>query len=398
MKTIVLISSGQPSVNPRLVKEADALSSFGYKVFVIYSFWTNWAWYSDINLFENARWIPILGGGSPFEKIEFLITRIRFKIFNLMAKFLTFNLGIAEIAKGRAYIELLRKTKSIKADLYIAHNLAALPIAVKAAKLYHAKCGFDAEDFHRQEVTDDKYSFDYKINKYLEDKYLKQLDYMTAASPLIAKEYKELYPQLNPVLINNVFSIKYPKNTKFVIPNSPLKMFWFSQTIGIGRGIEDVIKAIGLLQDTTIILSLLGECNEKTKILLIELAYLNSLEKSQLLFIDPVQPEEIFEIASGHDIGLALEQHTPFNRDICLTNKIFTYLNSGLAVIASETSAQKQFMEDGDVEKLAEIINDFYYNRDSLNICKSEALKLSEEKYNWEIESKKLIEILKKVI
>lgn len=52
----------------------------------------------------------------------------------------------------------------------------------------------------------------------------------------------------------------------------------------------------------------------------------------------------------------------------------------------------------GDIEKLVEIINDFYNNKDSINTCKRESLRLAQEKYNWELESKKLIEIINKTL
>ncbi|MDP9048072.1 MAG: hypothetical protein M3N14_08035, partial [Bacteroidota bacterium] len=67
MKKIVLISVGQPSTNPRIVKEANILTLAGYDVYVIYSFWTQWAQLADKQIFSKVQWTPILAGGSPFE-------------------------------------------------------------------------------------------------------------------------------------------------------------------------------------------------------------------------------------------------------------------------------------------------------------------------------------------
>ncbi len=403
-ETVVFISSGQPSSNPRLVKEANFLSEIGLEVFVIYSYWIQWAYLSDKELFKSIKWKPLLVGGTPFNvKILYYLTRFRFKLFNWFCQNISLKFGIAEIAKGRAYPEMLLKAKSIKADLYIAHNLAALPIAVKAAKLNSAKCGFDAEDFHRQEVTDDIHSFEYRSAKYIEDKYLPKVDYLTAASPLIAKEYKKLYPHLHPVVINNVFPKKYIKNSQFSILNSQLKLFWFSQTIGKGRGIEDVISALSILKNENIELHLLGNASQDTK------DYFISLNPStKIYFYNPIPPDDVFEFASQFDIGLALEQKIPYNRDICLTNKIFTYLTSGLAILATETTAQKQFMcenpeigssfEIGNITQIAEKIIQFYVDKNYLIKCKEEALRLANKEYNWEIESEKFIKIVNQVV
>lgn len=404
MKKIILLSSGQPSVNPRLVKEANALYEAGYNVFVIYSYWTDWALESDKVLFKTIKWVPILAGGSPFnDQWLFYYTRFRLKIANFLLGKIGLHLLVAECAKSRTYSEILKAAKSFKADLYIAHNLSALPIAIKAANYHKVKCGFDAEDFHRQEVSDNIHSKEYKLAKYLEDKYLPQVDYITAASPLIAAEYKQLYPQLSPVIINNVFSSSIQN-----LPNfknwEGLRLFWFSQTIGKGRGLEDVIKAIGILKKENISFTLLGNVTSVVKEYLVDLASANGLKPSQLIFLDPVVPDDIFQLASQYDVGLAIELKIPYNRDICLTNKIFTYLTSGLAIIASETQAQKQFMQAhpaagktypiGEIEKLAENIRYYFENADKLQKTKEASFALGKKELNWEKESEKLIELI----
>ena len=401
MKKIVLVSSGQPSVNPRLVKEANALSEVGYEVFVIYSFWTHWASEMDQQLFKSVSWKPILAGGSPYHnKLIYFWTRLRFKVITLIANKLTLNFGIAEMAKGRASIELLHEAKSIKADFYIAHNLAALPVAVKAATYNKVKCGFDAEDFHRQEVSDSPLDFNYRISAFLEEKYLTKCVYITAASPMIAKAYQHLYTQLNPIIINNVFEEKYIQNPKERV-DGKLKLFWFSQTIGMNRGLEDVVEALNMLDNEAIELHLLGNSREESK------DYFYSLlpkRKKQLFFYNPIPPEDIFSFSAQFDIGLALELRSPSNRNICLTNKIFSYLISGLAIIASDTAAQNAFTQEnrgvglvykiGDTDELASQIDFLFNNRVALRDYKTKAVQLATEKYNWEMESFKLLNII----
>ena len=43
MGSIVLLSTGQPSTNPCLVKKAIALAASGYRGTVLCSFWLSWA-------------------------------------------------------------------------------------------------------------------------------------------------------------------------------------------------------------------------------------------------------------------------------------------------------------------------------------------------------------------
>ncbi|WP_316782801.1 glycosyltransferase [Pedobacter frigiditerrae] len=409
MIKIVIVTSGQPSLNPRLVKEADALSDQGFIVTVIYQYWNDWGTVIDLKLLKSKKWTAVHTGGNPDnKKFQYLISRIKHRIGNLLARYIGMKYGIAEFAIKRNVNGLLDKAKSIKADLYIAHNLGALPVAVLASKKHYSKCGFDAEDFHRQEQTDNENSLAFRLAQFIEDKYLPSVDYLTVASPLIGKEYKKFYPKLNPIIINNVFPAFCIQEKKLRAEGEKLKLFWFSQTIGKERGIEDVIKAVALLKRKHISLTLLGNIDEANKTYFLSLADDFRLEQEQLKFISPISPDKIFELANKHDIGLAIESGFCLNNDIALSNKIFTYLTSGLAVIASETSAQKEFLNKyttigfsysiGNVEALATLINNFDINRELLQQTKFASYSLARESMNWELESKKFISLIEKTL
>jgi glycosyltransferase involved in cell wall biosynthesis len=402
---ITLVSTGQPSVNPRLVKEADAFSEAGYDVTAVYSHWSDWALGYDKKLLSKKKWKAILAGGNIFEnKASYLITRIKQKLFSMLAHRLGFGNGFAERTLSRAYDELLSEAKRTKADLYIAHNLGSLPIAVKAAKFNKSKAGFDAEDFHRQETTDDQNSFDYKIKKYIEDKYIPQIQHFTAASPLIAEAYQKLFPGKNVTVINNVFPFQ---SLNLLGLGDGLKLFWFSQTIGPDRGLEEIFEALSQIKDKNWELGLLGNLSEQ------HMAYFEQVVKQfkiqnskfKIKFLEPVHPEEVILVASTYDIGLALEQKKPFNRNICLTNKIFTYLNAGLAVIATDTLAQKKLMDEhpeigktyevGNVISLVQILNHYLDHKEALIKTKQAAFLLAQNELNWQKESLKLLALIK---
>jgi glycosyltransferase involved in cell wall biosynthesis len=405
LKKVVLISVGQPSTNPRLIKEANALEKAGFDVYVVYSYWTRWAYEDDKLIFSKARWTPILAGGSPFEhQLNYHFTRLRVKLFMFLAEHVSLKFGIAEIARGRAYPELLKKAKAIKADLYIAHIQAALPAAVNAAKKNNTKCGFDAEDFHRNEVNNDTNSYIYKISKFIEDAYLPKLDYFTTASPAISRAYKKLYPGLKITTINNVFE----SDQRFKISShddKKISIFWFSQTIGDNRGLDDVIGALNLLEDHLFELHLLGDATEEVKS---EFNALMNNRPNSLYFHRPIPPDEVIKFASRFDIGLALENNVPLNRDICLTNKLFTYIQAGLAVIASDTTAQTEFMdqyptigklyEGGNARSLADVLLYYSQNSDKLLKTRKAALELAHDQLNWETESLKFLGIVKETL
>lgn len=392
---IVLISSGQPSLNPRLVKEADALSKVGYQVTVLYVYWNDWATQFDIELLKDKNWTAKRIGGSP--QNNSLIYNLSRLINKISRRIKSTRLTLYSISRT-AWL-LKRAAAKHPAHLYIAHNLAALPAAVTAAKKNSALCGFDAEDFHRNETSDDLLDDDVIRKTIIENRYLPMVDQFTASSELIADAYLHLFPRLKPVVIHNVFP-NANISLKNISDTLPLKLFWFSQTIGPNRGLEDVVAALKSLSVNDLELHLLGDRPQFVNQFIDTLVGANV----KIIFHEPVEPDALMPFAAQFDIGLALEQKHPLNRDLCLTNKIFTYMQAGLAIIASETAAQRKFMNShtgigftykgGESEALANILNTYQTDRSLLYAHKKNALNLARRQYNWETESLKFLKLV----
>lgn len=402
-KKIVIITTAQPSTNPRMVKEYLALKQAGYQVTVLYSYAVPWALAADKQLFKEYGLDEndfILVGGSPEKnKLSYLSTRISKKLADKYFK-------NSKRAISRTCYHLYKKALAYPADLYIGHTLGALPAAVHAAKKHRSKAGFDAEDFHRGEMTMGKFLFD--KNAQIESRYFPNLDYFIAASPMVTDQYRKLFPAIPGICINNFFSLRFLNDTLHKRGEGQLKLWWFSQKIGRGRGLEDVIKAVGLIKNKNISLDLLGNITDEMKTYLRDLADQSGMMQDQLHFSLPLPENELFHKARQFDIGLALETGLSDNLKFCLANKIFTYLLAGNAIIFSDTPAQKAFWEEHpgcgslyereNLEQLAAIIKAYLENRSLLQTQQEQSLKLSAEKLNWELESAKLVNWVGKFI
>lgn len=409
---IVLVTSSQPSLNPRMVKEADALAEAGYEVIVVGQYWNDWATETDKTLLKSKRWRFIRVGGSPKDNmLIYFYTRIIHKVVRKCAEYIGLKFGIAELSIGRCSYQLYRTAVNLNADLYIGHNPGAMAIAALAAKKRKVKCGFDAEDFHRNEYSDDPNHSDVRIKTYLEEKYFPQYDYIITASPLISQEYSKHFPSLSFKTILNVFE-KFHQSHSIDNDNNDkkyaLKLFWFSQTVGHNRGLEDIIHAIHKCNTTLIELHILGNPRIEVILRINGLAESYHFEKNQINFYDPVPPDEVFSLASKFDVGMATEIGLPYNRDICLTNKIFTYLQSGLVIIASDTSAQITFYKENpsigfiyektNLDSLFVHIKRLFDDRILLKNIKQNNYKLGNTKYNWGMQSIEFLKIIKNVL
>jgi len=119
-RKVVIITSGQPSLNPRLIKEADLLAEIGDDVTVIYQYWNIWGTELDNAILKDKKWNAIRVGGDPLnQKISYWFTRLRQKISILLLKTFGFIYSLPELAIGRCTIELTKTAQKIKAEVYI---------------------------------------------------------------------------------------------------------------------------------------------------------------------------------------------------------------------------------------------------------------------------------------
>jgi glycosyltransferase involved in cell wall biosynthesis len=399
-KKIILISSGQPSLNPRLVKEADALVENGYEVTVLYAYWNEWGTDIDKMLLPLKRWQAIRVGGDPDQKrLTYFFSRLLNKFSLLIIK----KTGIkyfACFAISRGSYFLIKEAKKQKADLYIGHNLGALPALIAAAKTHNKPVGFDAEDFHRYETTNNEKNEDVILKSFIENKYIPQVSYLSASSTQIANAYQRLFPDKVPVTLLNVFpfdeNIKQPQLNN----SQPIKLFWFSQVIGVNRGIEDAVKALHYLKDSNFELHLLGYHISQS------ITFIEDLNKgaARIFYHQPVMPDKLAGFASQFDIGLAMEPGFSRNNDFALSNKLFTYMQGGLAIVASDTTAQSALLEQfpaigatykkGDAQSLAVVLSAYKKNRDKLQKSRVASWLLAKDNLNWKNESKKFLTLV----
>ena len=184
--------------------------------------------------------------------------------------------------------------------------------------------------------------------------------------------------------------------------DGPIRLFWFSQTIGPKRGLQDVTGAFKILDSSKYELHLLGNCTEEVK------AEISAQAKSKIEFYGPIAAGELASFASQFDIGLALEPGFSINNNLALSNKIFTYLQAGLCVIASDTIAQKSLIDSypaigkvyprGDLKVLSDILNHYDQDRNQLLKAQQAALFVAHEALNWETEQGKFLGVIENIL
>lgn len=397
--TVCLITPGHIASTPRLVKEAESLVGAGYRVHVVAGRHYPPADSLDATLLAGAGWACTrvdyrTGAGAFYRKALRKICRGLVTALDGLS-----GIKLAALAHHAESLHLASVASRIPADLYVGHCLGGLPAAALAAKKRGARYGFDLEDFHETETTAALNDPAERTSARLLCSWLiPGCAHLTAASPLIAAACAQAYG-VTPLTTLNAFPLSESPTTPFVpVPPSsknPLRFYWFSQTIGEGRGLEAVIDSLALMK-TPAELRLRGQASARYRAALEKRAGATGL-RAPLVFLPSAPPSDMVRLSADAHIGLSVEAPTPPNRDICLTNKIFTYLLAGVPVALTPTRAQTALAAQlGEAALVLDFANDpagcarsldaFAASPERQASARNHAWKLGRERFNWDRE------------
>lgn len=401
-RTVCIVSPGNLASNPRVLKEADALHGAGYDVTAVVCDYNETLRQADDAIEAAVPWKVIR---VPRARDEAIMARLAAGLAQaLSAVGFPVPPGMAARSARTPVAALLRRAPEVPADLYIAHYVAALPAVAAAARRHGALLGFDAEDFHSGEGTEaPSDAFRMKMIEIVEQAVLPSCSHLTAAAPLIGKAYAARYRLAQPVTVLNVFPLSMapprPRHVPVAEGTRTVKAYWFSQTIGLDRGLQAFIQAMART-DAHVTLDIRGSNRWGHGDTLLALARsLGLADRVRLLPMAP--PGEMVRLAADYDVGLSLETDVSENRRICLTNKIFTYLLAGVPVVMSDTPAQKLLATDlGTAARLCDLADpaglaatlDALASPAVLAEASAAAWRLGHERYNWEKEQDVLLQ------
>lgn len=396
---VCIVTPGQLWMNPRAVKEADALSAAGYRVHVIATRLSEAMEARDRDVLRAARWTVgrVDFTGRPRWLGERLGTELARRLDGLVP-----SPRLAFLAHSPLTRRLTATTTAVRADLYIAHYPAALPAAVAAARRHGARFAFDAEDFHPGDLPDGPAAA--RPNRWidaLERQALPRAAYVTAASPGIGQAYAERYGIAQPTVIRNVFPrAEAPAHATPAGNASPRPtLYWFSQTRGGNRGLECALEAIARAA-TRPHLHLRGDRRPDFDDAFLRRAdALDCADRVHLL--DPAPPSRMVALAADHDAGLASETGRTRNHRLALANKIFTYLLAGIPAVLSDTPAHVAFAAEApdaallyrtdDPQSLAGVLDRLFESPERLSRARAAAHALGQTSLNWEAEAPQLL-------
>ncbi len=310
-------------------------------------------------------------------------------------------IGIKHSFKGR--IDRIKNSPSVallealkvNADIYHFHDPELLRIALELKKK-GKKVIYDVhEDVPRQILT--KYwippilrqIISYTFERY-ENHIAAKLDFIITATPFIRERFAKV--NKNTIDINN-----YPKLEEFDFSNRP---GFNSNAICYVGGIEKIrgiVELVNSIEGSNISLNLAGKFSDSV----LEEEVKTMKGWSNVIFYGFLGRVDINKLLADSIAGM-VTLHPTINYLDSLPVKMFEYMAAGIPVIASDFPLWRKIIVENEcgllVDPLAPLeirkaIDSLVMNRDrakNFGINGREAIK---KKFNWSIESKKLIEV-----
>lgn len=338
---ILILTSAHLCRNPRVVKEATTLGAAGYDVTVM-----------SISVQPRfERLDQELMRGLPFKRvtIDYTASTPAARLADISQRGATwaarqlltrFGWETAQ-ALGPAGV-LLRLARRFPSGLVIAHT----EIPLWAAQRLIAdgrRVAVDMEDWYSQDLLpEDRRSRPLRLLCEAEAFALRRAAYVSTTSASMALALTEANGGRPPIVLRNTFPLQPRPPAQRGTPGSPPRFIWFSQTIGPGRGLEQFLAAWAATTRPSEVF-LLGEARPGYCAHLMGL--IPPKRRLDLNFIPPVASADLPAKLAEYDLGLALEPSEPPNKELTTSNKIFQYLNAGLAVIATDTAGQREVMQ-----------------------------------------------------
>jgi glycosyltransferase involved in cell wall biosynthesis len=238
----------------------------------------------------------------------------------------------------------------VPADLIIANDIDTLPLAIRLAgqSERQPKVVFDAHEFSPGQHEGDAQwmKLVQPLNVHLCKTYMPQADRCFTVSPSIAEAYQKL-TGVRPSLLTNA---------PHYVDQPPASHHSCIVELVHHGGASPERQTLQLVE----MMDLLGP-GFRLNLFLVssDQAYLQKVriacsERPNVIYNDPLPPEEIISTIHGFDIGIHLLPPTSFNHIHALPNKLFEFIQARLAIAVSPSPAMARLVTENKLGVVAE--------------------------------------------
>ena len=279
-----------------------------------------------------------------------------------------------------------------RVKILLANDLDTLPACYFAARIIKCKLVYDSHEYFSEVPELVGHPLKKKIWSALERRMLPKVNSFYTVNRSLADVFSEKYKR--PVgFVRNMplYDQKRPISTN---ANFDKKIILYQGSVNVGRGLEEMIRAMSFLPEFSLWIVGEGDVLEDLRILVEKLKI-----PGRVKYFGRVPFDRLKEISRKASLGISLEKNLGLNYFYALPNKIFDYIHAGVPVLVSDLPEMKQIVTDyqvgriaesHDPEKIAGLIQDIFSKKEDyesfVHNCAIAAREL-----NWQNEEKRLI-------
>lgn len=393
---VIILSGSSLCKNPRVLKEATSLAAAGLQVEVLGAWFDVASKAEDESILASVdfRFVPVIDAThrSRFPALGYLPSRLISKFAHWLYRATGY---CSRWQLGLAVGPLATAARSRSFDLAIAHSESAMAVAADLFASGH-RVGIDLEDWFSEDLLPDARRYrPLKLLRRLEGQALRGWATVACPSRSMGDALAGEFDCLPPAVIYNAFRWSERAAIDGVAKDRTgmrrTSIHWYSQTLGSGRGLEDLFAALPHVR-SDVEVHLRGRPAEGFEKWVLEVV--QEKWRNRVFFHPLVANAELVSRIAEHDIGFAGEMKFCRSRDLTVSNKILHYFLGGLAVVASDTTGQQEVASrapgavllytSGDPRQLAERIDSLANSGLNLSSARAAALKAAEETFCWE--------------
>jgi len=298
-------------------------------------------------------------------------------------------------ALGYGMNRMLAQARDEEADLYVGHQEVGLWVCARLRR-EGSRVGVDIEDWYSRDLRPEaRRRRPIQLLERIERTLIREEAHVTTTSNAMAEALADAYGAEPPEVVYNAFRWSDREaidgEHRDRQDNGKVSLHWFSQTIGLDRGLGTFFRALEHV-DEPVAVHLRGTVSTSVED---ELRRLFPKKRSRELHFHGLVPNhELLSRIAEHDVGLALEKNVTASREYTITNKILQYLLGGLGVVATDTAGQREVAEKApravrmcpqdDPLETARRLEELIQDPSELGAAQEAAVSAAEHEFCWE--------------